>query len=264
MNQPLANIHPNATIGENVIIEPFATIHDDTVIGDGSYIGANAVIMSGARLGSNVKVFPGAVISAIPQDLKFKGEITTVEIGNNTIVREFVTINRGTVANGKTIVGDNCLIMAYSHIAHDCIVGNNVIFANGVQAAGEVEVGDHAVLGGSTLIHQFCKIGAHVMTQGGLRILKDIPPFVLAAREPAAYTGVNSIGLKRRGFSSEQIDEIKDIYRMIFNKGMNYSNAIKKVIDEFPDSPLKKQITGFFEKSDRGVIASSYNSSSKG
>jgi UDP-N-acetylglucosamine acyltransferase len=254
MNQPLANIHPKAKIGKDVVIEPFATIQEDTVIGDNSNIGANAVIMNGARLGTNVKVFPGAVISAIPQDLKFNGEVSTVEIGNNTVVREFVTINRGTVAKGKTIVGNNCLLMAYSHVAHDCIIGNNVIFANGVQAAGEVEVGDYAILGGSTLVHQFCKIGAHVMTQGGLKVLKDIPPFVMAAREPAAFAGVNSVGLKRRGFTSEQIEEIKDIYRVIFNKGLNYTNAVKKVKAEFPDSDIKNTIIDFFEKSDRGVI----------
>lgn len=254
MNRVLANIHPDAKIAENVIIEPFATIAEDTVIGEGSHIGANAVIMPGARLGKNVRVFPGAVISAIPQDLKFQGEISTAEIGDNTIIREFVTINRGTLAKGKTIVGKNCLIMAYSHVAHDCIIGDKVIFANGVQAAGEVEVGDHAVLGGSTLVHQFCKIGAHVMTQGGLHVIKDIPPFVMAAREPAAYTGVNSVGLKRRGFSNEQIEEIKEIYRIIFFGGLNYSDAVNKVQSQIPESDFKNEIINFFKKSTRGII----------
>lgn len=254
MNRALANIHPDAKIAENVIIEPFATIAEDTVIGEGSHIGANAVIMPGARLGKNVQVFPGAVISAVPQDLKFKGETTTAEIGDNTIVREFVTINRGTVAKGKTIVGKNCLLMAYSHVAHDCIIGDKVIFANGVQAAGEVEVGDHAVLGGSTLVHQFCKIGAHVMTQGGLHVIKDIPPFVMAAREPAAYTGVNSVGLKRRGFSTAQIDEIKEIYRIIYFSGLNNTEAIIKVQNEIADSQFKNEIVEFFKNSDRGII----------
>lgn len=254
MNRVLANIHPDAKIAENVIIEPFATIAEDTVIGEGSHIGANAVIMPGARLGKNVRVFPGAVISAIPQDLKFQGEISTAEIGDNTIIREFVTINRGTLAKGKTIVGKNCLLMAYSHVAHDCIIGDKVIFANGVQAAGEVEVGDHAVLGGSTLVHQFCKIGAHVMTQGGLHVIKDIPPFVMAAREPAAYTGVNSVGLKRRGFSNEQIEEIKEIYRIIFFGGLNYSDAVNKVQSQIPESDFKNEIINFFKNSTRGII----------
>jgi len=254
MSRELANIHPDAKIAENVTIEPFATILENTVIGEGTYIGANAVIMQGARLGKNVQVFPGAVISAVPQDLKFKGELTTTHIGDNTIIREFVTINRGTAAKGKTIIGENCLFMAYSHVAHDCIIGDNVIFANGVQAAGEVEVGNYAVLGGSTLVHQFTKIGAHVMTQGGLHVIKDIPPYVLAARQPASFTGVNSIGLRRRGFTNEQIDGIKEIYRIVFSGGMNYTDAIKKVVADIADSDFKTEIVEFFNNSTRGVL----------
>ncbi len=254
MNYHLANVHPKAKISETAIIEPFATIHEDVVIGDGTKIGANAVIMNGARIGKNVTIFPGAVISAEPQDLKYQGEITTVEIGDNTIIREFVTINKGTNAAGKTVVGKNCLLMAYVHVAHDCIVGNNVILVNNVQLAGEVEVGDFAILGGSTLVHQFCHIGAHVMTQGGLLLGKDIPPFAKSARNPAAYTGINSIGLRRRGFSAEKVEAIQNIYRIIFASGINYTNALKKVKEEVEESTEKAMIVAFMENSKRGLI----------
>lgn len=259
MKQPLANIHPEAKIAENVIIEPFATIHKDVVIGEGTTIGANTVIMDGARIGKNVKIFPNSVISGEPQDLKFKGEITTAEIGDNTIIREFVTINRGTFAKEKTIVGKNCLLMAYSHVAHDCIVGNNIIMANGAQIAGEVEVDDFAILGGGTLVHQFVKIGKHVITQGGLLLGKDVPPYVTAARLPASYAGVNSIGLRRRGFTNEQITKIQDIYRVVFNQGLNKSDALKKIINDFEDSEEKATIIKFLQGSTRGII-SKYNS----
>ncbi len=254
MNQPLANIHPEAKIGENVIIEPFVTIHKDVVIGDGTRIFANAVIMDGARIGKNVTIFPNAVISAIPQDLKFQGEITTAEIGDNTVIRESVTINRGTLAKGKTIVGSNCLLMAYAHVAHDCRVGNRVIMANGATLAGEVEVDDFAILGGSTKVHQFTRVGAHVMTQGGLLLGKDAPPFVIAARYIPTYTGVNTVGLKRRGFTQETINQIQDIYRILFTKGLNFPNAIEQITKEIPDSPEKNIILDFLAGSTRGII----------
>ncbi len=254
MNQTLANIHPEAKIAEDVVIEPFVTIHKDVVIGSGCKIGANAVLMDGARLGKNVNVFPGAVISAIPQDLKFKGEKSTLEIGDNTTIREFATLNRGTAAKGKTIIGKNCLIMAYVHVAHDCVIGNNVILVNCVQLAGEVEVGDFAILGGSTIVHQFCRIGAHVMTQGGLMLGKDIPPYVRSARHPAAYAGINSVGLRRRQFSQEAITGVQNIYRILFTEGLNFTNALKKINEEIPDSKEKEIIVSFLADSNRGLI----------
>lgn len=254
MKQPLANIHPEAQIGENVTIEPFATIHKNVVIGNGCTIGANVVIMDGARIGNNVTIFPGAVLSAIPQDLKFKGEDTTLEIGDNTVIREFATLNRGTQAKGKTIIGKNCLIMAYVHVAHDCIIGNNVILVNCVQLAGEVEVGDFAILGGSTIVHQFCRIGAHVMTQGGLMLGKDIPPYVRSARHPASYVGLNSIGLKRRNFTTESINKIQDIYRILFTERLNFTNAVNKIKAEIPESKEKEDILEFLKGSERGII----------
>ncbi|MEA2042712.1 MAG: acyl-ACP--UDP-N-acetylglucosamine O-acyltransferase [Bacteroidota bacterium] len=254
MIHKLANIHPDAQIGKNVTIEAFVTIDNNVVIGDGCRIDTNAVIRSGARLGKNVQIFSGAVISEIPQDLKFQGEETTTEIGDNTLIREYVTINRGTAAKKKTIIGKNCLFMAYSHIAHDCKIGNNVILVNATQVAGEVEIDDFAILGGSTLVHQFCKIGKHAMTQGGLKVSKDVPPFVKAARSPASYMGVNSIGLRRRGFSNPQIDHIRDIYRIIFTQGLNYKNAIQTVKDKIKDSEERTLVLEFFKNSSRGII----------
>jgi len=254
MISPLANIHTNAKIADSAIIDAFVTIAEDVTIGKRTHIQANAVIMNGARIGNDVIIFPGAVISAIPQDLKYAGEKTFVEIGDGTIIREFVTINKGTAAKMKTIVGNKCLIMAYSHVAHDCILGNNIILANGVQLAGEVEVDDFVILGGGTLVHQFTRIGEHVMTQGGLLLGKDIPPYVKAAREPASYAGLNSIGLRRRGFSSEIINSIQDIYRIIFNSGLNYKDAIKKVETDIKESEEKTLILNFVKKSKRGLI----------
>lgn len=256
MKSPLANIHPNAKIAESAIIDPFVSISKDVVIGERTHIQSNVVIMDGARIGDDVNVFPGAVLSAEPQDLKYAGEKTTVEIGNGTIIREFVTINKGTSAKMKTVIGKKCLIMAYSHVAHDCVLGNNVILANAVQLAGEVEVDDFAILGGGTLVHQFTRIGEHVMAQGGLLLSKDIPPFVKAAREPASYAGLNSIGLRRRGFSNEKINYIQDIYRIIFNSGLNNKDAIKKVENDIKESDEKTMILSFIKKSKRGLIAS--------
>ncbi len=254
MKSTLANIHPNAKIADSAIIDAFVTISEDVTIGERTHIHPNAVIMDGARIGNNVTILPGAVISADPQDLKYKGEKTFVEIGNDTIIREFVTINKGTAAKMKTIVGQKCLIMAYSHIAHDCILGNNIILANGVQLAGEVEVDDFAIIGGGTLVHQFTRIGQHVMAQGGLLLGKDIPPYVKAAREPASYAGLNSIGLRRRGFSNEIINSIQDIYRIVFNSGLNNKDAIKKVEIDIKDSEEKTLILDFVKKSKRGLI----------
>ena len=254
MISPLAYIHPDAKIADSAIIDPFVSIQGDVVIGERTHIHSNAVIMNGALIGNDVTIFPGTVISANPQDLKFAGEKTSVEIGDGTIIREFVTINKGTSAKMKTVVGKKCLLMAYSHIAHDCILGNNIILANGAQVAGEVEVDDFAILGGGTLVHQFTRIGTHAMTQGGLLLGKDIPPYVKAAREPASFVGVNSVGLRRRGFSNEKINHIQDIYRLIFSSGLNYKEAAIKLENDIKDSEEKEIILKFIKSSKRGII----------
>jgi len=220
MNRDLRNIHPKAKIGKNVTIAPFVTIEEDVVIGDNSEIKASACIQNGTRMGEGCKVFPGAIVGSIPQDLKYKGEKTTLEIGNNVIIREYCTVNIGTNASGKTIVGDNCLIMAYVHVAHDCIVGANSILANCVNLAGHIEIGEKSILGGMTAVHQFVRIGAHSMISGGSLVRKDVPPYIKAAREPLSYTGVNSIGLRRRGFSEDQIHNIQDIYRLLYVRSL--------------------------------------------
>ena len=240
MNQPLAYVHPEAKIHPSVVIEPFVTIGPNVEIGEGTHIYSNVTIMEGARIGKNCNIYPGAVISGPPQDLKFKGEDTLAIIGDNTTIRECVTVHRGTASKGKTVVGSNCLIMAYCHVAHDCVVKDNVIMSNAVQLAGEVVVDEFAVVGGGALVHQFCHIGAHVMLQGGALVNKDIPPFVKAGREPIAYAGVNSIGLRRRGYSNETIRDIQEIYRYLYLSGLNNSDAISRIEAELPAS--KEQI----------------------
>ena len=242
---PLASISENALIGKDVKIGPFVTIDENVVIGDGTIIDSNAVIHSGARIGNNCHIHSGAVVSDIPQDLKFQGEDSLTIIGDNTSIREFVTIHRGTASKGKTVIGDNCLIMAYCHIAHDCVLGNNVIMSNTVQLAGEVEVGDWAVIGGGALVHQFTKIGPHVMVQGGTLVNKDIPPYVMAGRYPMSY---------RRGFTNDQINGIQDIYRALYMSGLNTSDALKKVLAELPQSPERDEIVEFVKNSKRGIV----------
>ena len=254
MKQPLSYVHPESQVAENVVIEPFVTIDKDVVIGEGSRIGSNVTILPGTRIGKNCNIFPGAVIGAIPQDLKFRGEYSTVEIGNNTTIREFVTVNRGTAAKGKTVVGDNCLLMAYVHIAHDCVVGNNVILVNNTQLAGEVIVDDYAILAGMVAVHQFVHVGSHVMIAGGSLVRKDVPPFIKAGREPLAYVGINSIGLRRRNFSNEKIREVQDIYRYIYQKGLNTSQAVEIIEAEMPASPERDEILLFIKDSKRGII----------
>ncbi|MBG8553586.1 acyl-ACP--UDP-N-acetylglucosamine O-acyltransferase [Hymenobacter guriensis] len=254
MNQPLAYIHPEAIIAQNVVVEPFTTIDKDVEIGEGTWIGPNVTIMAGARIGKNCKIFPGAVISAMPQDLKFAGEKTTAHIGDNTVIRECVTINRGTVDKLKTVVGANCLIMAYVHVAHDCVIGNNCILANTVQVAGHVEIGDYAIIGGSSSIHQFVHIGAHAMISGGSLIRKDVPPFVKAGREPLSYAGINSIGLRRRGFSDQKIAEIQQLYRLLFLSGLNNNAALDQIELELAPSPERDEVVNFIRNSGRGVI----------
>ncbi len=254
MNQPLAFVHPSAKIAENVIIEPFAYIEKNVEIGEGTWIGPHTTILEGAKIGKNCKIFPGAVIAAIPQDLKFKGEKTTAEIGDNTMIRECVTVSRGTMAKGRTIIGSNCLIMAYCHVAHDCVVGNNVILVNGATLAGEVVVDDYAILSANTLVHQFCHIGAHTMFAGNSLVGKDVPPYIRAARNPLAYSGVNSIGLRRRGFTNEMINNIQDIYRVLYNKGMNVSQALEYIENELPATKERDEIVLFLRNSNRGII----------
>lgn len=249
-----AQISPEAKIGKDVEIGPFTTIYGDVVIGDGCKIGPNVTIYDGARLGDRVTVFPGAVISAIPQDLKFRGEETTAQIGNDTVIRECATVHRGTASKGTTIIGEHCLIMAYCHVAHDCVVGNNVIMSNATQLAGEVVVDDFAVIGGGTLVHQFCHLGAHIMIQGGALINKDVPPFVKAAREPICYTGVNTVGLRRRGFDNDKIREIQDIYRHLYLSGVNISEAVGRIRANLPETPEREEILSFVTGSQRGVI----------
>ncbi|MCB0396850.1 MAG: acyl-ACP--UDP-N-acetylglucosamine O-acyltransferase [Flavobacteriales bacterium] len=254
MNASNANIHPNAKIGSNVTIEPFATIGDNVEVGDGSWIGPNAVIMSGSRIGKNCRIYPGAVIGSIPQDLKFEGENTLAVIGDNTTVREYVTVNRGTKANNETKVGNNCLLMAYVHVAHDCIISNNCILANGVTLAGHIEIDDYAIIGGLSAIHQFVKIGKHVIISGGSLVNKDVPPFTKAARDPLSYAGVNSIGLKRRGFETETINNIQEYYRVVYQSGMNNSQAVEMVTEQFPQSPERDEIIAFIRDSERGIM----------
>ena len=254
MKQPLAYIHPAAKIASNVVIDPFVTIDQNVEIGEGTRIGSNVTIMEGARIGKNCVIFPGAVIGAVPQDLKFRGEDTLAIIGDNTTIRECVTVHRGTASKGKTVVGNNCLIMAYCHVAHDCVVSDNVIMSNATQLAGEVVVDNFAIIGGGTLVHQFCHIGPHVMIQGGSLINKDIPPYVKAARTPIAYAGVNSIGLRRRNFSNEQIREIQEIYRYLYLSGYNISDSVERIEAELPATKERDEIILFVRNSKRGII----------
>ncbi len=249
-----AYIHPDAKIGKNVIIDPFTYVAGDVVIGDDTWIGPNVTIMDGARIGNNCKIFPGAVISAIPQDLKFHGEITTAEIGNNTTIRECVTINRGTVDRNKTTVGNDCLLMAYVHIAHDAQIGNNVILANTANIAGHVTIEDHVILEGVVAVQQFIRIGEHSFIAGGSLVRKDVPPFVKAAREPLTYAGINAIGMRRRGYQTATISQIEDIYRHIFVHGTNVSKSLEEIKASIEDSPEKSQILNFIEGSQKGII----------
>jgi len=254
MISKLAHIDERATIGEGVHIDPFTMIHEDVVIGEGTWIGSNVTIYPGARIGKNCKIFPGAVIAAVPQDLKFQGEASTVEIGDNTTIRECVTISRGTLDKMTTKVGSNCLLMAYVHIAHDCIVGDNVILANAVQVAGHVTIDDWAIVGGSSAIHQFVKIGMHSMISGGSLVRKDVPPFTKAAREPLSYAGVNSLGLRRRGFSSETISQIQEVYRYLFLNNLNNSRALEEIEINLPATKERDEIVNFIRSSERGVM----------
>ncbi len=250
----LSYIHQNSVIGNNTVIGPFTSIMEDVIIGDNTWIGSNVTIYSGARIGNNCKIFPGAVISAIPQDLKFKGENTLTVIGDNTVIREFVTINKGTTYSNKTMVGSNSMIMAYSHLAHDCVVGNHCVISNSVNLAGHVEIGDHAIIGGAVNIQQFTKIGAHCFISGNTALNKDVPPYVRGARFPLTYHGVNSIGLKRRGYSLEQVNQIMEIYRILYVRGYNVTNAVQKIQNEIAPSAERDIILNFIQTSKVGIM----------
>ncbi|MFI3314664.1 MAG: acyl-ACP--UDP-N-acetylglucosamine O-acyltransferase [Rikenellaceae bacterium] len=262
MIDQLAYVHPDAKIGKDVKIEPFAYIAADVEIGDGTHIHSNAVLRDGARVGKNCVIYSGAVIAGEPQDLKFKGEYSVAIIGDGTKIRECATVNRGTAAKGQTVVGKNCMIMACAHIAHDCVIGNNVVIVNEVLLAGEVEVGDWAIIGGASAIHQFVRIGEHAMIGGGSLVSKDIPPYVKASHNPPSFVGANAIGLRRRNFSSEQIDKIYAIFRILFQSGLNYANACNEVEETIPQSPERDLIINFIRESKRGILKP-YNHSMK-
>lgn len=253
MGGQLTFIHPEAKIGKNVTIEPFAVIYDDVVIGDDCRIGSHVTIFPGARIGKGCEIFPGASIAAVPQDLKFAGEYTTCEIGENNVIREFVTINRGTSASGKTVVGNNNLIMAYAHVAHDCVVGDNCILANAATLAGHIIIDDCAIIGGQCAIHQFTRIGKHVILMGGSLVDKDIPPYVKAGKFPVSYCGVNSVGLLRRGYSQEVVNSIQSLYRIVFQKGLTYSAALEELKQQ-SHSKERDEIIAFMEKAERGLM----------
>jgi len=254
MIHPLASVHPRAAVAGSATIEPFVTISQDVVIGEGTWIGPHVAIMDGARIGRDCRIFPGSVISAVPQDMKYKGEKTRVTIGDRTIIRECVTINKGTNAFGTTIIGQDCLLMAYSHVAHDCRIGDHVILVNYVGLAGEIEIGDYAFLGGQTGVHQFVRIGAHTMIQGGSKVGKDVPPFVTAGRDPVRFEGLNLVGLRRRGFTEELIEEIHEIYRFIYQRGLNTSQALERIENELVGNGERDMIVSFIRNSKRGII----------
>lgn len=248
-----SEVSEKASIGKGTVIESFAIIKEDVVIGENCWIGPHVTIMPGARIGDNCKIFPGAVICAEPQDLKFGGEYSTMEIGNNVIIREYCTLNRGTEASGKTVIKDNCLLMAYVHVAHDCFIEENAILVNNVNLAGHVSIGKYAILGGLTAVHQFVHIGDHVMVSGGSLVRKDVPPYIKVAREPLSYIGVNSIGLKRRGFEEDRVNRIQDIYRKIFIKDLSLKEALDEVRELNGDVDAQNVIQ-FIEASDRGIV----------
>lgn len=250
----LAHIHADAQIGENVTIDPFAVIHADVVIGDNTHIHSHAIIHEGVQIGQGCQIFQGAAVGSIPQDLKFDGEKTRLVIGDHTVIREYCTLNRGTSAHGTTDIGEHCLLMAYVHVAHDCIIGDHCILVNNVNLGGHVEIGDHAILSAMSMVHQFVKIGSHAMISGGSLVRKDVPPFVKAAREPLSFVGVNSIGLRRRGYSAEQIHDIQEIYRILYLKGFNNTEAVQVIDDEVQQSASRDLVLDFMRKSDRGLI----------
>ena len=247
-------IHPNAKLHPTVTVGHFSCIHEDVEIGEGTIIDNNVTIYSGTRIGKNCHIYSGAVIGGDPQDLKYKGEKTYAIIGDNTTIREFATIHRGTASKGKTVVGNHCLIMAYCHVAHDCLLHDHIIMSNATQLAGEVVVDDWAIIGGGSLVHQFSRIGSHVMIQGGSKVNKDIPPYVIVAREPISYCGINSVGLNRRNFTQEQITAIQNVYRLVYLSGLHVSQAVEQIEHTLPQSPERDLILDFIKGSPRGIV----------
>jgi UDP-N-acetylglucosamine acyltransferase len=254
MISPLAYVDPEAVIGENVEIAPFVYIDKNVVIGDNNKIMPHATILYGSRIGNGNTIFPNAVIGAVPQDLKFRGEETTAEIGDNNLIREGVTINRGTAAKGRTKVGSNNLLMEGVHVAHDATIGNGCIIGNATKMAGEIVIDDNAIISAEVLMHQFCRVGGYGMIQGGCRFSKDIPPYIIAGREPISYAGINLIGLRRRGFSNETIENIHNAYRIIYQSGLNTTEALQKIEEELPKCKEIDYIVDFIRSSERGII----------
>jgi UDP-N-acetylglucosamine acyltransferase len=254
LTYPMSHIHPDARIAEGVEIEPFVTIKGDVVIEEGCWLGSNVVIHDGARIGKNTRIFPGAVISSIPQDLKFAGEVTTCQIGSNCTIREFATINRGTKESGTTFVGNHVLVMAYGHVAHDCVIGDHVILANAVNLAGHVKIDEYAIVGGMSAIHQFVRLGRHSILQGGSLVGKDVPPYCKGAHFPLRYSGVNALGLRRRNFDAQMIHDVQDIYRILFASGKNVTQALQAIEDEVAPTALREEILDFVRSSDRGIM----------
>jgi UDP-N-acetylglucosamine acyltransferase len=251
---PSAVVSPKAELADDVTVGPFTYIQEDVIVESGSVIGSSVQLAPGARRGKNVKIFQGAVIATVPQDLKFGGEITTAEIGDGTTIREYVTVNRGTEYHNKSVVGKNCLIMAYAHVAHDCLIGDNVIMANSVNLAGHVEIDDNAIIGGLVPVHQFVKIGAHCMVGGGFRVQQDIVPYSLSGGYPIKIMGLNAIGLKRRGFSKEAITSLQQAYKLLFGGQFNTSQAVEKIKAEVDQTEEVQTLLKFIERSDRGIV----------
>lgn len=256
MISPLSFVHPDAKLAENVEVGPFVFIDKDVEIDEGTVIDANATVCEHTRIGKRCHIFPGAVVGAIPQDLKFQGELTYTFIGDDTVLRECTTVHRGTASKGKTVVGNHCLIMAYCHVAHDVVLKDHIIMSNATQLAGEVVVEDYAILGGGTLVHQFTHIGSHVMIQGGSHINKDIPPYIMAGRQPVQFSGINSVGLGRRGFTKEQIDSIQQVYHLLYNSHLNTTQALEQIMQQVPQTPERDLIVDFVRTSSasRGII----------
>lgn len=254
-NNALSAIHPDAKIGKNAQIGPFVVIEADVEIGDNCMIASGAVIADGTRMGDNCRVFSGAMVGTIPQDLKFANEKTYLEVGNNVTIREYCTLNRGTIESGKTVIKDNCLLMAYVHVAHDSVVGKNCILTNNATLGGHVHLGDFVRIGGLSAIHQFVKLGDHAFVAGGVMVRKDVPPYIKVGRDPVAYIGINSIGLKRSGFTQEQVNHIQDIYRVLFvKKGYNTRRAVQYIQEYLPETSDRKLILDFIESSERGIV----------
>lgn len=251
---PLAYIDPKAVIGDNCEIGAFCYIDENVVIGDNNVLMNSVTLLSGTRLGNDNMLFPGAVIGAVPQDLKFKGEQTTVEIGNNNRIRENVTIHRGTASKGKTVVGSNNLIMENAHIAHDCVFGNGIIMGNSTKLAGEVIIDDNAILSAVVLVHQFCRIGGYTMIQGGSRTSQDVPPFIIGGKEPIAFAGLNIVGLRRRQFPANIIEDIHNAYRLIYNSHLTVQEAVEEIKYEIPLGKEIQYIIDFVTTSRRGII----------